>query len=61
MRRQVIRLLAELKTQWSLLVVTHDASDLLEIADRCWTLNHGELQAVEPAALVLPPLVVSEP
>ncbi|MBD2088751.1 ABC transporter ATP-binding protein [Microcoleus sp. FACHB-1515] len=51
MRRQVIRLLAQLKTQWSLLIVTHDASDLLEIADRCWTLHHGELQAVEPAEL----------
>jgi energy-coupling factor transport system ATP-binding protein len=61
MRRQVIRLLAELKTQWSLLVVTHDASDLIEIADRCWTLNHGTLEAVEPAALVAPPLVASEP
>lgn len=53
MRRQVIALLAQLKTQWSLLIVTHDASDLLDIADRCWTLQHGELQAVEPADLAL--------
>jgi energy-coupling factor transport system ATP-binding protein len=52
MRRQLIGLLAKLKTEWSLLIVTHDASDLLAIADRCWTLNHGELCSVEPADLV---------
>lgn len=51
MRRQLIRLLAKLKTEWSLLIVTHDASDLLEIADRCWTLDHGELCSVDPASL----------
>jgi energy-coupling factor transport system ATP-binding protein len=34
-----------------LLVVTHDAGDMLAIADRCWTLNHGELQSVDPATL----------
>ena len=52
MRRQLVNLLAKLKTHWSLLVVTHDAGDLLSIADRCWTLNHGEVQAVEPGKLV---------
>ena len=52
MRRQLVNLLAKLKTHWSLLVVTHDAGDLLSIADRCWTLNHGEMQAVEPDKLV---------
>ena len=51
MRRQLVNLLAKLKTDWTLLVVTHDAGDLLKIADRCWTLNHGELQAVDPATL----------
>jgi energy-coupling factor transport system ATP-binding protein len=30
-----------------LLIVTHDAGDLLEIADKCWTLNHGQLNEVE--------------
>lgn len=51
MRRQLVNLLAKLKTDWTLLIVTHDAGDLLKIADRCWTLNHGELQAVDPATL----------
>lgn len=44
MRRQLVNLLNRLKKHWSLLVVTHDAGDLLAIADRCWTLNQGELQ-----------------
>lgn len=51
MRRQLVNLLAKLKTHWTLLVVTHDAGDLLQIADCCWTLNYGELQAVDPATL----------
>ncbi len=52
MRRQLVNLLAKLKTDWTLLVVTHDAGELLQIADRCWTLNHGQLQAVDPTTLV---------
>lgn len=51
MRRQLVNLLAKLKQDWTLLVVTHDAGDMLAIADNCWTLNHGELQSVEPAVL----------
>lgn len=51
MRRQLVNLLAELKKDWTLLVVTHDAGDMLAIADQCWTLNHGELQSVDPAKL----------
>ncbi|MEH2390874.1 MAG: energy-coupling factor ABC transporter ATP-binding protein [Nostoc sp.] len=51
MRRQLVSLLAKLKQDWTLLVVTHDAGDLLAIADRCWTLNHGELQSVDPKTL----------
>ncbi|MEH2247186.1 ABC transporter ATP-binding protein [Nostoc sp.] len=51
MRRQLVSLLAKLKQDWTLLVVTHDAGDLLAIADRCWTLNHGELQSVDPRTL----------
>jgi energy-coupling factor transport system ATP-binding protein len=51
MRRQLVNLLAKLKQDWTLLVVTHDAGDLLAIADRCWTLNHGELKSVDPAIL----------
>ena len=48
MRQQLVALLAELKKQWSLLIVTHDASELISIADRCWTLDHGEIAAVDP-------------
>lgn len=51
MRRQLVSLLAKLKNHLSLFVVTHDAGDLLEIADRCWTLNHGELIPADPATL----------
>jgi energy-coupling factor transport system ATP-binding protein len=49
MRRQLVNLLAKLKKDWTLLVVTHDAGDLLAIADYCWTLNHGELKSVQGA------------
>ncbi|HEY9888290.1 MAG TPA: energy-coupling factor ABC transporter ATP-binding protein, partial [Candidatus Obscuribacterales bacterium] len=41
MRRQVVALLKKLKKEWSLLIVTHDASDLIALADRAWTLDHG--------------------
>jgi energy-coupling factor transport system ATP-binding protein len=51
MRQQLVTLLAKLKKDWTLLVVTHDAGDLLAIADRCWTLKHGELESVDPIAL----------
>jgi len=51
MRRQLVNLLAKLKTHWTLLVVTHDAGELLAIADRCWTINHGELHSVDPKTL----------
>ncbi|MEH2363931.1 ABC transporter ATP-binding protein [Nostoc sp.] len=51
MRRQLVNLLAKLKQDWTLLVVTHDPGDLLAIADRCWTLNHGELESVDPRTL----------
>ncbi|MGC9504689.1 ABC transporter ATP-binding protein [Baaleninema sp.] len=44
MRRQLVALLGKLKQHWSLLVVTHDAGELLEIADRCWTIDRGKLQ-----------------
>ncbi|MGB3614598.1 MAG: energy-coupling factor ABC transporter ATP-binding protein [Elainellaceae cyanobacterium] len=43
MRQQLIQLLIQLKQQWSLLVVTHDAAELIAIADRAWTLDHGTL------------------
>lgn len=51
MRRQLVSLLGKLKTHWTLFVVTHDAGELSQIADRCWTLNHGELQEVDRVTL----------
>lgn len=51
MRQQLIGLLADLKRQLSLLIVTHDAADLLHIADRAWTLDHGILTPADPAHL----------
>jgi energy-coupling factor transport system ATP-binding protein len=50
MRQQLTKLLAKLKTHWTLLVVTHDASELLEIADRCWSIDRGELKSVRLGA-----------
>ncbi|MFE4108320.1 ABC transporter ATP-binding protein [Almyronema epifaneia] len=51
MRQQLISLLAQLKQDWSLLVVTHDAAELVGLADRCWTLQNGELQSANPQRL----------
>ncbi len=51
MRRQLVNLLAKLKTHWSLLVVSHDANELVEIADHCWILNRGELVPADPSVL----------
>jgi energy-coupling factor transport system ATP-binding protein len=51
MRRQLISMLAKLKREWSLLVVSHEPGEMLSIADRCWTLDHGDLSTVEPATL----------
>lgn len=52
MRRQLISVLAKLKTQWSLLVVSHEPGEMVSIADRCWTLDHGVLTQVDPKTLV---------
>ncbi len=43
MKQQLVSLLAKLKKDWTLLVVTHDAKDLLEIADIGWKINQGKL------------------
>ncbi len=43
MRQQLVNLLAQLKQEWMLLVVTHDAGDLLAIADKCWQIDGGKL------------------
>ncbi len=44
MRQQLVSLLEKLKSHWTLLIVTHDAGDLIHIADRCWRLDRGDLQ-----------------
>jgi energy-coupling factor transport system ATP-binding protein len=51
MRRQLVKLLAKLKNHWTLLVVTHDPSELLAIADRAWKIDRGELTAINTNAL----------
>lgn len=51
MRRQLVSLLAKLKQHWSLVVVSHDAGEMIAIADQCYTLHHGELTPVTPADL----------
>ncbi len=57
MRQQVISLLAKLKRQWTLLVVSHEPGEMLGIADRCWTLDYGNLTAVDPAMLAARSLI----
>lgn len=45
MRQQLVNLLAKLKQEWSLLIVSHDAEDLVDIADHAWTIDHGQLSS----------------
>lgn len=45
MRQQLVALLAQLKQKWSLLIVSHDAEDLVDIADHAWTIDHGQLSS----------------
>ncbi|WP_416676305.1 ABC transporter ATP-binding protein [Egbenema bharatensis] len=52
MRRQLINVLAKLKTEWSLLVVSHEPGEMVSIADRCWTMDHGKLAPIDPASLI---------
>ncbi|MGF1524169.1 MAG: ABC transporter ATP-binding protein [Leptolyngbyaceae cyanobacterium] len=46
MRRQIVTLLKHLKKDWSLLIVSHDAGELIDLADRVWNLNQGVLESV---------------
>ena len=52
MRRQLAKLLNKLKNHWTLLIVSHDPTELLPSADRCWNIDHGVLTPVEPASLL---------
>jgi energy-coupling factor transport system ATP-binding protein len=47
MRDRLIDLLARLKQEWTLLIVTHEPSDLMRIADRCWQIDRGILTEVD--------------
>jgi energy-coupling factor transport system ATP-binding protein len=51
MRINLAQLLAKLKEHWTLLVVTHDPGELAKIADRCWTIDNGHLEAIAPEKL----------
>ncbi|WP_017299658.1 ABC transporter ATP-binding protein [Nodosilinea nodulosa] len=51
MRRQILGLLKQLKQNWTLLVVSHDADELADLADRCWQLDHGRLAPVAQTSL----------
>jgi energy-coupling factor transport system ATP-binding protein len=51
MRINLAQLLAKLKEHWTLLVVTHDPGELAKIADRCWTIENGHLEAISPDQL----------
>ena len=53
MRKQLLTVLSELKKDWSLLIVSHEPGEMITVADRCWTLNHGELSPVDPATYAL--------
>lgn len=51
MRGQLVKLLAKLKQHWTLLVVTHDAKELMTIADQCWRIEQGQLSSVTQSQL----------
>jgi energy-coupling factor transport system ATP-binding protein len=51
MRQQIANLLGQLKKNWSLLVVSHDADELQFLADRCWQIDHGRLTPMTKPAL----------
>lgn len=51
-RRQLIELLARLKSTWTVLVVSHDPEELSSIADVRWTLQAGSLKLLPTEALL---------
>lgn len=51
MKRQLVSLLSRLKQHWTLLIVTHDASDLIDIADYCWRIESGLITPVSADTL----------
>ncbi len=63
MRQQLINLLGKLKKHWTLLVVTHDARELFSLADRCWSLKHGDLTSLDLKTMAMEnqPKIVASP
>ena len=51
MRQQLIMVLQKLKQHRSLLAVTHEPAELLGIADRCWLIQDGRVEAFTPQDL----------
>jgi energy-coupling factor transport system ATP-binding protein len=51
MRQQLVTVLNKLKQQRSLLAVTHEPAELLAIADRCWLIQDGRVEAITPQEL----------
>ena len=47
MHKQLINLVFKLKRHWTLVIVSHDPSELLLIADKCWKINEGRLEQVD--------------
>jgi len=47
MRKQLIELLAKLKENWTVLVVTHEPDELKHICDRAWHMSGGFLTAIK--------------
>ncbi len=46
MRKQLISLLAKLKENWTVLVVTHEPDELRHICDRAWQMSAGNLTPI---------------
>ena len=43
----------KLKEHWTLLIVTHDPSELITIADSCWSIQKGHLKPINPDSLTI--------
>lgn len=46
MRRQIIELIANLKQNWTVLLVSHEPEEFASIADQQWRLQAGELERI---------------
>lgn len=46
-KQQLVHLLSRLKQHWTILAVTHDAGDLVGIADYCWRLEGGRIYPLD--------------